>query len=349
MKTKTLFVSLIVISFQYCITANINQPPTVVEKTYPTSMFMNRTEDEANQRVNPRNYNPYMGDANTKNPEDEEKFFEELSKQDPNLKEGCKKCNINNKPPGYIDNQENQNDTENVEVVVLDQQNTIQQTADEEIGIASWYGKDFDGRPTASGEIFDSRKLTAAHRNFPLGSIVSVKNLENNKEVVLKINDRGPYVKTRIIDVSEYAAEVLGFKQKGLAKVQVKLLQRGDLKEKGEGATAAFFNRAIADSGSSPIEQIYEEKKQKILKNVINIKDFKHYSVQIGSFTDLKNIIRVKEEIEQKLPYPITIVQKENDYQIRVGRFSERYPAEVLRQKLEEEGYKGFVVSPKLD
>jgi len=348
MKTKTLFVSLIVISFQYCITANINQPPTVVEKTYPTSMFMNRTENEANQRVNPRNYNPYMGDANTKNPEDEEKFFEELSKQDPNLKEGCKKCNINNKPPGYIDNQE-QNDTENVEVVVLDQQNTSQQTADEEIGIASWYGKDFDGRPTASGEIFDSRKLTAAHRNFPLGSIVIVKNLENNKEVVLKINDRGPYVKNRIIDVSEYAAEVLGFKQKGLAKVQVKLLQRGDLKEKGEGATAAFFNRAIADSGSSPIEQIYKEKKQKILKNVINIKDFKHYSVQIGSFTDLKNIIRVKEEIEQKLPYPITIVKKENDYQIRVGRFSERYPAEVLRQKLEEEGYKGFVVSPKLD
>ncbi|MFN3246786.1 MAG: SPOR domain-containing protein, partial [Leptonema sp. (in: bacteria)] len=97
------------------------------------------------------------------------------------------------------------------------------------------------------------------------------------------------------------------------------------------------------------VKQIYEEKKQKILKNVINIKDFKHYSVQIGSFTDLKNIIRVKEEIEQKLPYPITIVQKENDYQIRVGRFSERYPAEVLRQKLEEEGYKGFVVSPKLD
>ncbi len=344
MKIKTLFVLFIVISYQYCITANINQPPTVVEKTYPTSIFMNRTDEEANQKVNPRRINPYMEDANTKNLEDEEKFFEELSKQDPNI-EGCKKC-VQNKPPGNSDNQENQNNPENVEVVVLDQQNPQQSISDEEIGIASWYGKDFDGRPTASGEIFNSRKLTAAHRKLPLGSIVSVKNLENNKEVILKINDRGPYVKNRIIDVSEYAAELLEFKQKGLAKVQIKLLQRGDLKEKGEGATAVFFKRAIADSGSSPLEQIYEGKKQEILKNVIDIKDFKHYSVQIGSFTDLKNVIRVKEEIEQKLPYPITVLKKENDYQIRVGRFSERYPAEVLRQKLEEEGYKGFVVSP---
>lgn len=94
------------------------------------------------------------------------------------------------------------------------------------IGEASWYGPNFHGRKTATGEIFDQNKLTAAHRTLPLPSVVIVENLENGKKVKLIVNDRGPFVLTnrRIIDVSKKAAEVLGFQHKGIAKVKVTCL-----------------------------------------------------------------------------------------------------------------------------
>jgi rare lipoprotein A len=91
-------------------------------------------------------------------------------------------------------------------------------------GIASWYGEDFRGRYTANGEIFDLNALTAAHRTLPLPSIVQVTDLENGRSIELRINDRGPYVPGRIIDVSRRAAQLLGFEQQGTAKVRVKVL-----------------------------------------------------------------------------------------------------------------------------
>jgi rare lipoprotein A len=90
-----------------------------------------------------------------------------------------------------------------------------------QVGIASWYGPQHQGRPTASGEIFDMKKLTAAHPTLPLASKARVTNLENGKSVEVKINDRGPYVDGRIIDLSERAARRLGMKEQGLARVRV--------------------------------------------------------------------------------------------------------------------------------
>ena len=88
-------------------------------------------------------------------------------------------------------------------------------------GIASWYGPKFQGRLTASGERFDMHKLTAAHRTLPLGTRVRVINLENGRSVVVRINDRGPFVKNRIIDLSYEAARRLGFVQQGTARVRI--------------------------------------------------------------------------------------------------------------------------------
>ena len=93
-----------------------------------------------------------------------------------------------------------------------------------ETGIASWYGREFGGRPTASGEIFNPDLMTAAHKYLPLNSIVKVTNLENSKSAKVIINDRGPYIGARVIDLSRMAAEVLGFSKKGLAKVKVEYL-----------------------------------------------------------------------------------------------------------------------------
>src|SRR5271167_3360896 len=90
-----------------------------------------------------------------------------------------------------------------------------------QVGTASWYGEQFQGKQTASGEPFDMRDFTAAHPSLPLGSFVKVTNLRNGKAVVVRINDRGPVVDGRIIDVSYNAARALGFKESGLQTVRL--------------------------------------------------------------------------------------------------------------------------------
>ena len=99
----------------------------------------------------------------------------------------------------------------------------------DETGIASWYGPTFYGNLTADGELFTSQDLTAAHRTLPLPVNVRVTNLENGHSTVLRVNDRGPFAQGRIIDVSERAAKLLGFYDKGTAKVRVQYLARADL------------------------------------------------------------------------------------------------------------------------
>ena len=94
----------------------------------------------------------------------------------------------------------------------------------EEVGTASWYGPRFHGKKTANGEVFNQNKLTAAHRTLPLGTTVEVTNVTNGKSVEVKINDRGPYVNGRVIDLSRAAAVRLGMKDAGVAKVQIEVL-----------------------------------------------------------------------------------------------------------------------------
>jgi len=97
------------------------------------------------------------------------------------------------------------------------------------VGVASWYGDEFHGRPTANGERFDKDRLSAAHTTLPLPSVVEVENLENGRRVMVRVNDRGPFVGDRMIDLSHAAARVLGFEQKGLARVRVRYLGRAEL------------------------------------------------------------------------------------------------------------------------
>ncbi len=92
------------------------------------------------------------------------------------------------------------------------------------LGIASWYGPGFDGKQTASGERFNKSHLTAAHRSLPFGTIVRVKNLQNGRSVDVRINDRGPFIKGRIIDLSEAAASQIDLKHRGIGEVEVRVL-----------------------------------------------------------------------------------------------------------------------------
>lgn len=99
----------------------------------------------------------------------------------------------------------------------------------DETGIASWYGPGFYGNLTADGELFTSQDLTGAHRTLPMPVNVRITNLENGQSLVVRVNDRGPFAKGRIIDVSERAAKLLGFYQQGVAKVRVQYVARADL------------------------------------------------------------------------------------------------------------------------
>ena len=94
----------------------------------------------------------------------------------------------------------------------------------DETGIASWYGVQFHGRRTANGEIYDMNALTAAHRTLPMPSFVRVTNLENGRSLILKVNDRGPFARGRIIDISRRGAQLLGFHSVGTARVRVQIM-----------------------------------------------------------------------------------------------------------------------------
>jgi len=98
-----------------------------------------------------------------------------------------------------------------------------------EEGDASWYGGKFQGRQTANGEIFDTEKMTAAHKTLPFNTVVKVINLSNNKSTIVRINDRGPFAKERIIDLSRAAAAEIDMVDAGVAPVQIEILQKEEL------------------------------------------------------------------------------------------------------------------------
>lgn len=118
----------------------------------------------------------------------------------------------------------------------------------DETGIASWYGAKFHGRKTANGEDYDMNALTAAHRTLPMPSFVRVTNLENGRSLVLKVNDRGPFAKGRIIDISRRGSQLLGFQQQGTARVRVQILA-----DQSRAVAARMQNRDQLARVGSPI------------------------------------------------------------------------------------------------
>jgi rare lipoprotein A len=118
-------------------------------------------------------------------------------------------------------------------------------------GVASWYGPSYDGRLTANGEIFDMNGLSAAHPTLPLPSIVRVTNLANGRSLDLRVNDRGPFVDGRILDVSRHAAELLGFESAGIAPVRVRVLKRRSI-EVAELAKEGIIANGAALAEASP-------------------------------------------------------------------------------------------------
>ena len=153
-----------------------------------------------------------------------------------------------------------------------------------EQGIASWYGKDFHGRPTASGEIYNMYRLTAAHRLLPLGTIARVTNLRNGKSVVVKINDRGPFVDGRIIDLSYKAALRLGMVEEGLAPVEIRILKWGTKAGDFTVQVGSFLVRENAMRVLRHLRKRYKD--VYIITYTTNDRTF--YRVRVGSTRDIR-------------------------------------------------------------
>mgnify|MGYP003630951872 FL=1 len=119
-------------------------------------------------------------------------------------------------------------------------------------GMASWYGDQFNGRPTATGEIFDMHALTAAHKTLPLPGLVEVTNLANGRSVVLRVNDRGPFVDDRIIDLSRGAAEELDLLSRGVGQVRVRYLGRAPRQGGGMRLRTASASAPVGTGAAAP-------------------------------------------------------------------------------------------------
>ncbi len=186
-----------------------------------------------------------------------------------------------------------------------------------ERGVASWYGKDFHGKKTSSGEIYNMYGMTAAHKILPLGTYVRVKNLENNRVIDVRINDRGPFIRGRIIDLSYTAANKLEIIGPGTAAVEIVAL----------GTRNSSTPRGSKDIAYTPVDYFSGT-----------------FSVQVGAFQDRNNAERLRKDLEliHKDTYISTFYNGENTfYRVRVGRYSSVDKVMNTERLLVENGYTG--------
>jgi rare lipoprotein A len=161
-------------------------------------------------------------------------------------------------------------------------------------GIASWYGKDFHGKPTSSGEIYDMYQLTCAHNTLPLGTMVMVTNMENGKSVELKVNDRGPFVKDRIIDLSYAAAQMVGMYEKGTAYVKLEVI--GPLIESIQRFTlqvGSFVDEAKAQRLADQLRKSFENVYVATFETLTQ----KYHRVRVGQFETRESTLSTAEKL----------------------------------------------------
>jgi rare lipoprotein A len=190
----------------------------------------------------------------------------------------------------------------------------------EQEGLASSYGREFHGRTTSNGEQFDMTAMTAAHKTLPMGVYVRVQHKRSGKEVVVRINDRGPFVGDRIVDLSESAAARLGMLQEGVAPVKVTAL--GYMTD-GQAASSGYRQPASYDAGT--------------------------FSIQVAAFASRDNAIRYAGELGKKFgtaDVQEAVVNGKTYYRVRLGRYSSLSSAQMGQEQYGRSGFAGcFVVA----
>lgn len=177
-------------------------------------------------------------------------------------------------------------------------------------GKASFYADRFDGHQTASGEKYKHNKMTAAHKTLPFGTKVRVTNTANGKSVEVVINDRGPYVENRIIDLSKAAAEALDFVNDGIAEVKIEIVDAGD----GKGKTQPV-----------PIDRVSVDEKEFYDLSISRLNP-KGFGIQIGTYQELVNLMRLAENLKtsykKRVSVQVKVLNGVKFYSILLGDFS---------------------------
>ncbi|RPH04225.1 MAG: septal ring lytic transglycosylase RlpA family protein [Alphaproteobacteria bacterium TMED93] len=205
-------------------------------------------------------------------------------------------------------------------------------------GIASWYGPKFNKKPTANGEIFNQDKVSAAHKTLPLPSIVKVTNLSTNKHLFIRVNDRGPFVNDRIIDLSKQAAIELNIFLKGTEKVNVKLLDSGP-----HLLDSKYLNQNYLKEYANNLER-------KNNKDKADIKDVNF--IQLGVFTIKNNALNLIEDIKNKynnsdLSIFLSETDKNKIYKVLIGPFQNLKGAKNIADNLTKLGYTNIILNEK--
>jgi len=241
----------------------------------------------------------------------------------------------------------------------------------DETGIASWYGPTFYGKHTADGEIFTADALTAAHRTLPMPVNVRVTNLDNGRSLVVRVNDRGPFAKGRIIDVSERAAKLLGFYAQGTARVRVTFVGRGDLPN-GEpqpdetppeianalpakptstietASLAPVPGTAMApqpqpDPAPAPAAQTASIDNTDQVTGQVTIEQVlgtTHLYIQAGAFGNIGNAERLRERLSGAGPLNISSIDRNGQrlYRVRMGPFDDLKAADAALARVSAAG-----------
>jgi rare lipoprotein A len=207
----------------------------------------------------------------------------------------------------------------------------------DKVGQASWYGPQFHRRMTSNGEWFDMDYLSAAHPTLPLPSYVRVTNLENGRAVVVRVNDRGPFVGDRIIDMSRKSADVLGFKQKGRANVRVQYLGPAPLNDRGSDLIA-MNRRMDGRGGSTELAAAMP-----IVPTVATapLPQRQRYYVQIGAYSDPRNAERAREALRPVGPVSVTSIagQLGTLYKVELGPLDDQGRAAAALDQVVAQGH----------
>jgi rare lipoprotein A len=199
----------------------------------------------------------------------------------------------------------------------------------DEVGLASWYGAQHNGRPTSTGERFDMTALTAAHKTLPLPSLVEVTNRANGRRVILRVNDRGPFVDSRIIDLSRAAAEELGLLSQGVGEVRVRYVGRAP---RAGGGTPL----QRAEAAPTPQPGPYLQPTAPVTPVVA---DTSAYWVQAGAFSDRRAAKRIADRLGDRATIQDLSGGGQAQFRVIVGPWPDANAAEQARQAVIARGF----------
>ena len=222
-------------------------------------------------------------------------------------------------------------------------------------GMASYYADQFNGRKTASGEIFDNNKMTAAHRTLRFGTMIKVTNLNNNKSVLVRVNDRGPYAHNRLIDLSKNAASQIGMVLSGTARVRVEVVENGKVaetlvkpkeKNKSDKPNVLVPKDTLKDKIANQSED-----DNYLTGNSYSSwgtkKEPRGYGVQVGSYGDVGNARDLCKALAKE-KYEDSYIQVgwsdgKKVFRVLVGEYYDKAEADAFAEKLKKANHEGYV------